>query len=33
MKFLFIHQNFPGQYLHLAQHLRAVADNEVVGVG
>ncbi len=33
MKVLFIHQNFPGQYLHLAQHLRAVADNEVVGVG
>ncbi len=22
MKFLFIHQNFPGQYLHLIQHLR-----------
>lgn len=22
MKFLFIHQNFPGQYLHLVQHLR-----------
>lgn len=22
MKFLFVHQNFPGQYLHLVQHLR-----------
>ncbi len=33
MKFLFVHQNFPGQFLHLAQHLRAVTGNEVVGVG
>lgn len=32
MKVLFIHQNFPGQYLHLAQHLR---DNghTVIGLG
>jgi glycosyltransferase involved in cell wall biosynthesis len=33
MKFLLIHQNFPGQYLYLAQHLRALPGNEVVGVG
>ena len=29
MKYLFIHQNFPGQYMHLVQHLRD-AGNEVV---
>ena len=33
MKYLFIHQNFPGQYLHLAQYLRAQKGNIVVGVG
>lgn len=30
MKILFIHQNFPGQYLHLARHLGASPYNEVV---
>lgn len=30
MKILFVHQNFPGQYLHLARHLGAQSDNEVV---
>jgi hypothetical protein len=30
MKLLFAHQNFPGQYLHLARHLGAHAGNEVV---
>jgi glycosyltransferase involved in cell wall biosynthesis len=30
MKFLFVHQNFPGQYLHLARHLGAIPGNEVV---
>lgn len=30
MKILFIHQNFPGQYLHLARHLGAQPGNEVV---
>jgi glycosyltransferase involved in cell wall biosynthesis len=30
MKILFVHQNFPGQYLHLARHLGAIASNEVV---
>ncbi len=30
MKFLFVHQNFPGQYLHLARHLGATPGNEVV---
>jgi glycosyltransferase involved in cell wall biosynthesis len=30
MKILFVHQNFPGQYLHLARHLGADPANEVV---
>ena len=30
MKILFVHQNFPGQYLHLARHLGATLGNEVV---
>ena len=30
MKVLFAHQNFPGQYLHLARHLGAIPGNEVV---
>ena len=30
MRYLFIHQNFPGQYLHLLRHLTATPDNEIV---
>ena len=30
MKVLFVHQNFPGQYLHLARHLGSIPGNEVV---
>ena len=30
MKILFVHQNFPGQYLHLARYLGAIASNQVV---
>lgn len=30
MRILFVHQNFPGQYLHLARHLGAQPGNEVV---
>src|SRR5262249_4721914 len=30
MKVLFVHQNFPGQYVHLARHLGAIPGNEVV---
>jgi glycosyltransferase involved in cell wall biosynthesis len=32
MKFLFVHQNFPGQYLHLARYLAADPANEVVAI-
>ncbi len=32
MKFLFVHQNFPGQFRHLAKYL-AEAGHEVVGLG
>jgi glycosyltransferase involved in cell wall biosynthesis len=31
MRFLFIHQNFPGQYLHIAKHL-AAAGHQVVAL-
>lgn len=30
MKILFVHQNFPGQYRHLARHLAAQPENEVI---
>ncbi len=30
MKYLFVHQNFPGQFLHLLQHLLKNPDNSVV---
>lgn len=30
MKILFVHQNFPGQYLHLARHLGANPEHQVV---
>jgi len=30
MKILFVHQNFPGQYLHLARYLGARSENQVV---
>lgn len=30
MKLLFVHQNFPGQYLHLARHLGAAPGHQVV---
>lgn len=33
MKLLFVHQNFPGQYRHLAPHFAAQPGCEVVGLG
>ncbi|HSU07537.1 MAG TPA: glycosyltransferase family 4 protein [Acetobacteraceae bacterium] len=30
MKYLFVHQNFPGQFLHIARRLAASRDNDVV---
>ena len=33
MKLLFIHQNFPGQYRHLAAHFAAQPGHEVVAIG
>ena len=30
MKYLFVHQNFPGQYLHIVRHLQADPANDVV---
>ena len=33
MKLWFVHQNFPGQYKHLAQHFAASPDYDVVTIG
>ena len=33
MRLLFVHQNFPGQYRHLAAHYAAQKGNVVVGIG
>ena len=30
MKYLFVHQNFPGQFLHLVRHLTSMPGNEVL---
>ncbi len=30
MKYLFVHQNFPGQYLHIVQHLLKDPKNDIV---
>ena len=33
MRLLFVHQNFPGQYRHLAPHLAARGGHEITGLG
>jgi hypothetical protein len=30
MKILFVHQNFPGQYLHLSRYVDAVVGHEFI---
>jgi glycosyltransferase involved in cell wall biosynthesis len=30
VKFLFVHQNFPGQFLHIVRHLVAIGGHEIV---
>jgi hypothetical protein len=30
VRYLFVHQNFPGQYLHIVRHLLTDPDNEVI---
>lgn len=30
VKFLFVHQNFPGQFLHIVRHLVAMREHEIV---
>src|SRR5258708_39273880 len=30
MKVLCVHQNFPGQYLHLARHLGSTSEHQIV---
>ena len=30
MRYLFVHQNFPGQYLHIVRHLVASKQHDVV---
>ncbi len=32
MRLLFVHQNFPGQYLHIVRHLAAIGRHEIVFV-
>ena len=32
MNILFVHQNFPGQYLHLARHLAAQPGRRVLAL-
>ncbi len=33
MRLLFVHQNFPGQYRHLAPYFASIGGHEVVGIG
>ncbi len=33
MRYIFIHQNFPGQFRHVAKVLADDTDNEVIGIG
>ena len=33
MKFVFVHQNFPGQFVHIVRHLLAAGEHDVVFIG
>ena len=32
VRILFCHQNFPGQFTHIAEHLASIAGNQVVSI-
>ena len=33
MRILFVHQNFPGQYVHIVQRLARMGDHQMVALG
>ena len=33
MNILFVHQNFPGQYLHIVQRMAQLGDHQLVALG
>ena len=33
MQILFVHQNFPGQYVHIVQRLARMGDHQMVALG
>ena len=33
MRILFVHQNFPGQYVHIVQRMAQMGDHQMVALG